>query len=664
MTAPDRRAAPARTFRPEIDGLRALAVLVVIAFHAEVPFFDGGFVGVDVFFVISGFLITSGLVDEHRRTGSIAMGAFWLRRARRLLPAVTLLVSFVLVVQMGLTNPLGWGELIVESFAASTYWSNELFSREVGNYFGSQADQRPLLHTWSLSVEEQFYIAWPILVSVAAGTAVGRDRSRRLIGMVAVVGLVSVVLSGALVNGGEPAAYYGTMSRAWEFVAGAGLALATRPGSHALGRVPAPGTLTAVGLVFIAGAVVLVDRDSAFPWPAALFPVAGTLAVLAASSAPSPARSVLRHRFAQMLGRLSYSWYLWHWPLLVMGEQMFGEQGLGGRVALVAVSLVPAAASYRFVETPLRRRLAPSGRPDPWRRREVAVSLLAPMLLLLAVVAGAHRVESWVLGDPLSSAAVAARNGYPDHLSRCWASDAPTFEDSCVFGSPNGTSTVLVIGDSHAAHWMAALDAVGQRNEIRVLAVQLGNCAIALERPANDRPDCVEYRASIEPLLDRLSPELVVMASSEAYVGTDVAEDGTGRRVPEDLEAWQHAHEQLARQLASLNSEFLVINDIPRYVDDPLECLVERRDASACSIPRAVVEAHQGPVRVAEEAGVERAGHGTTFDPVPLLCGPDWCSPVADDGRVVMQDDHHLTNSYSESLGAELEPIVVELVGR
>ena len=630
-----------RSFRTDIDGLRALAVGLVVLFHAEVPGFGGGFVGVDVFFVISGFLITQGLLAERDRSGRIDIVGFWLRRARRLLPAAGLMIASVVVAQLFLRSPLGWDTAIGEGIAAATYWSNEQVAGIAGGYFGARVESRALLHTWSLSVEEQFYIVWPL---VFAGLSVGVVRRARSALLVAFL-VLSVVWCAQLTLSGQAGAYFGAASRAWEFLVGVVVALVWKDLRAAVVDRPVVRNMVGVaGLALILGAGLWFGRGQGFPWPGALLPVIGTAAVLVAKFEPSGGIGrVLALQPMQWLGRVSYSWYLWHWPFLVLGREWLDREDLATAVGLVAASLGVAFLSYRFVETPYRHRLAET------RIGEVVGALVVPLSVTLAVIGGAAGYRAVVFSDPFVAAVEEAADGWPTHLAGCYSLEVPDFDERCVFGQANAETTVLVIGDSHAAHWMPAFDVIGRNNDLRVVALQIGNCPVlAPASVGGDTPPCEKLRVELGTALDVLEPALVISSTSEVYVERDSA----------DLVAWQEGHGRFASELADAGIGFLVFHDIGRWETDPLECLLADRSDS-CGLDRRGVERHRQPVALAERLALEQAGHGATFDPLTILCGESECLPVSAGGDIVMQDSHHITRSFAAILAPEVESVVL-----
>jgi peptidoglycan/LPS O-acetylase OafA/YrhL len=316
-------------------------VLLVIVFHYQVPGFGGGFVGVDIFFVISGYLITGILVFEVDQHGGINLLHFYGRRARRLLPALSLVALCTLLTSFFVLSPAEFKEVAKSSFAASAYLSNFWFSTRAFDYFAPESGQNPFLHTWSLSVEEQFYFVWPALILV-----VSRWRRQFLIPALAAVTAGSLLLCILLVQTHQPLAFYLPFTRAWEFGAGAlAFVCASRTRNPLLGPI---------GLALIGISAAFISENNTFPGWLALVPVAGTAAVLVAGQTENGITSLLSSRPLVWLGKLSYSLYLWHWPVIVLAEIVWPDIGAAGRMACALLTLGLAVASFYLIENPVR----------------------------------------------------------------------------------------------------------------------------------------------------------------------------------------------------------------------------------------------------------------------------------------------------------------------
>jgi peptidoglycan/LPS O-acetylase OafA/YrhL len=466
-----------RHLRPDVQGLRAIAVIVVVLFHAGLPV-SGGFVGVDVFFVISGFVITAMLQREWRDTGRIGFGRFYLRRFRRLTPALALVVAVTVVASLLILSPFGPQQTAAKTgFGALLIAANVVIVRTTGNYFDAPAAGNPLLHMWSLSVEEQFYLAFPLILMVA-WTASRRWRARWAPGVaIAAVALVSFGLAwyalGREMGWVESSliGFYGPGSRAWEFAVGALLALAL----PRLERLPG-WVATASGLLggaALAASLFIISESTPFPGPWTLLPVGATLLLLASGTHDHPVRRALACRPMVKVGDWSYSIYLWHWPLIVFATVLWPANDTALVVA-ATVSFVPALVSFYWVETPIRR-LRPLGRMG------TAALVAVVVLPVLALSAGAVRWSNGELEQLASGDARAVYDGeiaWKDHdfklggFEDCtdptmlkMVEEAPNHEPRCQQSKPGKDVDLALIGDSHVEHLFIGLkEALPDRN--------------------------------------------------------------------------------------------------------------------------------------------------------------------------------------------------------
>jgi peptidoglycan/LPS O-acetylase OafA/YrhL len=412
-------------FRSDIEGVRGLAVLIVVLFHAGLAGLIGGFVGVDVFFVISGFLITGLLLREHERTGRIGLLQFYARRARRLLPAAIVVLVVTLVVALNVVAPIDRPTVGLDGAAAAVSIGNIRFALAAGDYFASVTAPSPFLHFWSLGVEEQFYLIWPVLILLVARGA--HARRRVLIALIAIV-VASLAANLIVTDAAANWAFYSLPTRAWQLGLGGLLAA----GSLALARVPGPivGVVGWLGLGAIALAAFTFDSSFAYPGAAALLPSLGTVALLAGGSRRLGPGRLLSVRPLRFLGRISYSLYLVHWPILVLAPLAIGsELDEIARVGLVGVSLVAAAATWALVETPFRKGL-PNLALRPGRTVSIGLAAVVAVVLLatgpIFGVPPAETVAAASASELLTTDTAAAVDGSDD----AWADEIPTSTSS------------------------------------------------------------------------------------------------------------------------------------------------------------------------------------------------------------------------------------------
>ena len=373
-----------------VDGLRAVAIVPVVCFHVGLPGFTGGFVGVDIFFVISGFLITRLLHQEACRSGTIDILGFYARRVRRLLPALLVVLSATLVAGAIFLTVVGEQQDLNRSAVATTaFASNIYFWRTQTGYFAGPSDQLPLLHMWTLAVEEQFYIVWPLamLAAVAVVRRFKLSLDNTLIGLLLAGSVVSLVGCLLITPIRPTAAFYLTPFRAWEFGIGGLIALMPSLSGRFL-RIAQ--VLSLAGAAAIAASVYYFDSETKFPGIAALLPTLGAAAIIFTAPLPCAVSQALSLRPLVTIGRWSYSWYLWHWPMLAIARSIdLGERGTLRDLTIAIVALIFSAATYRWVEEPIRRQ-----RPWPFSRDSKTVFAGATILVSLALLAGAVQVLS------------------------------------------------------------------------------------------------------------------------------------------------------------------------------------------------------------------------------------------------------------------------------
>ena len=679
-------AAPAavlrRGFRADIDGLRALAIGLVVAYHADVPGFSGGFVGVDVFFVISGYLITRNLLVESSSTGHVALADFWARRIRRLVPALALLVVAVLAAVMWVQPALEWGPAARQGRAAALYVSNLTFAAESADYFAPDVRSSPFLHTWSLAVEEQFYLLWPLVVAAVCAVVARRSRPaasrRRLLGGVFAATMVgSFALSVSQTRAGSVWAFYGLPSRAWEFAAAGLLAVAvSRPPRGGADRGdpahppprrgwtgrPARSVAALCGLVLLAVATVSLDDVDPYPGVRALLPVVGTLLLVGAGEG-APVRGVpvltplLTFGPVQWLGRVSYSWYLWHWPAIVLTVEALDEDTTTLRCAAAVGSLVVAAAAHHLVENPLRfdRRLVASP------RRTFVAGAVATAVVVGLTFAVAARGERDIAADEDLQTLEEVRAGARDFLCAHQRTTGSGIE-YCEDGDITSPTSVMLIGDSHTRHWTPAFADAARQEGIRLLVRWRGRCpspdvAVTKAGAGVEDPECLAFREDTGALIDELEPEAVVISNSNGYQMAILTDPPVT-----PVDAWSTAY---AAQLAELRAAGIRVGavvDTPRLPFDAVDCVSERGDPELCATSVTEVLDPKRPFMDAEAAVRSELGEVPVLDVNGLLCPGGRC-PVVIDDVLVYADREHLNAAHARRLAPEVGAFLRELVG-
>jgi len=689
-------------FRPDIEGLRAVAVLLVLAYHARIPGFPGGYIGVDVFYVVSGFLITGLIVRELRATGRVDLLTFYARRARRLLPAALVVIALTVIASAIVLPPLRVPDVAADGAAAALYVSNIRFAAQATDYLQAELDPSPLLHFWSLGVEEQFYLFWPALLLLVAG----RGTNIRRIGLVVgIVALLSFALGVVWTDSDAPLAFFLLPARAWELAVGAALAI----GVARLSRIPISLTPVVVGagLALIVIGAVIFDTDTPFPGTAALLPVIGTALVIA-GGIPQPLNAMSRLvsvRPMRWIGGISYSLYLWHWPLLVLPAAAVGsELPLPARLGLVALTFVLADASRRWIEDPIRHGRVAKLRPS----RSLGIALVssvavATVSLGLGVTAGPPAVAGSIgnasqsaivdLNLPTSLPSTAAATNAPAtpsaeptlaptpagpvpadlvpplatvrqdlppiYADECHAEWKETAPPDCVYGRKDG-KTVFLIGDSHAAHWFPTFQRLADEQDWRLVSLTKSACPVA-DLPVyngtlkREYTECDTWRTAVLDRISREKPAMVVVSDSrigQLWVN--------GNAVPytdrEDL--WATGLERSLDELRKVAGHVVVIGDTPRPATDAPVCVSGHLDnALACATP--LSEAIT-PAWTATERTVSTETGSTFIDPTAWLCPTVPC-PAVIGNVLVYRDGHHMTTPFARALAPYLEPLLPTL---
>jgi peptidoglycan/LPS O-acetylase OafA/YrhL len=495
-------------YREDIDGLRALAVLSVIGFHFEAPRLFGGFVGVDIFFVISGFLIT-GIISAEMREGTFSFARFYERRVRRLLPALYMMIALTAIPAFHYLLTSERLEFFRSAAAAVSFTSNFFFWLQSG-YFDHAAVEKPLLHTWSLAVEEQFYLTLPPMLWAAVRVANGK-RSALPIAL-AVIGGASLVLSIWLIaTGASENAFFMSPPRAWEFLIGSAIAIEGFPVLH--NRVLQHG-VRGIAVVMILIAVFTYQQGPDFPGYRALLPCAGAaLFIWSGSGIPNRVRHPLSFLSGlRFCGQISYSLYLWHWPLFTFAR--FSKASLTldliDKTILFALTVIISYLSWRFVEQPFRdRRLAPT------RRSAFATAALAT-LVLLAGSAGGIVLSRTPSDSDRAAAELDAYNSYDYkplyRYGSCFSAANGTFDDSCL-KLATGKTNLLLWGDSLAAHYFHGLSKVADPQSLNILQATQPACMPTLNAATQGTASCRDLAVQMQAFFADRKPDLVIMSA-------------------------------------------------------------------------------------------------------------------------------------------------------
>ena len=675
--APAVERSSADSFRADLEGLRGVAILLVLAFHAGIPGFGGGFIGVDVFYVLSGFLITGLLLRERERTGRVGLRAFYARRARRILPAAAAILVVTLFAAALVISPLDLPPVARDAVAVALSAGNIRFALGATDYFAAGVAPSPFLHYWSLGVEEQFYLVWPALLVVAM--RIGRSRMAVTLAL-AVVVVVSYAAALWLTDRSAAWAFYSLPTRAWQLALG-GLIAA---GAAWHGRIPDRIIVPVgwLGLAAIVAAGVLIDPDTMpYPGVAALAPTVGAAAVILAGGRGGSMALLLARPWLRFLGLISFSLYLVHWPILVLPatNMAIGEElPIALRIALVFVSIVAAWASYRWIEQPFhrgRRWSVSAGRTVALGGAAIAltavfafgVNIYAARMLDAVGGVPAGVVEptdpsTWSPGatptpgpvrsgpqpvprDLRPSLATARVDWERIQVDDCTLSNSETQPPDCVYGDPQGSKTVVLLGDSHAAQWFPALERIAKGEGWRLIPYTKLSCRFLDMRMYSlifkrEYRECTTWRDLVIGELQRLKPDLVVVAAARDL----------RTMVPGDDDARLQG-EAMARFLVQIPGRIGILVDTPSSSYDVPACLaLHRDDAGLCETARGV--AFGARHLILEQTAADVSG-ATVVDLSATICWRDPCPVIS--GRTLMWRDHqHFTATYAASLAEAL----------
>ena len=687
--------------REDIEGLRAIAVAAVLLFHAGVPGLEGGYVGVDVFFVVSGFLITSLLVNERASTGTISLGAFYSRRVRRLLPVSALVAVLTLAASYVWLEPIRVRSLTSDVIATAGFASNLLFAHRGADYLQSSFPPSPLQHYWSLAVEEQFYVVWPALVFVVCLGISNRSRltARVRVGFTSVViAVASFVACMSLMNTSQPWAFFSPHTRAFELALGALLAvLPVAAGRHARSLVAA---VSWAGLVGIIASVVTFSESTKFPGPWALVPVVSTVFVIAGGTSVAWAPvSVLRLAPLQWLGSRSYSAYLWHWPILIIAEPALGrELTVVDGLVCTAAGLVLSEFSYRWVENPVRRNISIRG----MRAAALAVSLIVLMsgtavlarnnppsitlgpdattpVLTTTTLAGTTTTvpvapEMPPLGAPLQAISDAVlATGLPGNLTpslQAAVSDQPVIYDNgchvrftptapkagCSFGDAASSTVVALYGDSHAAQWFPAFEKVAIKRKWKLNVYTKAGCPPAEITVYNKvlgrvYPECKKWRANV---LDAMVADGVKFAFVAHF---DRLLSSTTRK-PMWQKEWREGIQGTLDALRARGITPILVEDTP-YPGQQIPACLSRNYTNVQQCSPTLTNGYRDDMfemrRDFDAAGEHVVWVRNWF------CTANMC-PTIVGNLLVYRDDNHMTVTYASFVAPLLDSAVAPVV--
>jgi peptidoglycan/LPS O-acetylase OafA/YrhL len=686
-------------FRRDIQGLRALAVLLVALCHAHIPGLQGGYVGVDVFFVISGFLITGWIMRRRQRVGRVPIREFYAARARRILPAAALTVVVTVIASYVLLTPVQTTSVVHDSVWAALFAANVHFASIGTNYFSSSAPPSPLQHYWSLAVEEQFYLVWPALAALAlygwgrgGKTAPGQDpvggaaqTQRRLLLVLGASVVASLIWSIAYTAHDPNSAYFSTLTRAWELGAGGLLAVAA---TH-LEKIPrrARSALSWLGLAGIVTAALTFSTSTAFPGYDALLPVSSAALIIAGGLGGATAVGagrLLSLRPSVFIGDVSYSFYLWHWPVLVIASQYQGHElpasvNFGLLVAAFALSVV----TYRYFEKPIhygQRISTPWAGLSLWPAT-ISVVVVVGLCLTASIDSGldlpvhsggssASYVEAVdAAATPQALAATVARSAFAQieafsagDEDRCVAQvGSETSSRICHLGDGHSPHVAVVFGDSHAQLWLDDLSDFGSRYNWQVVPLIKQGC-VALEwssQPNAPGPDdvvgtgrtpaCAAWYKWALNEAKSLNPTVIIAATAYSW-GASIG----GSTLRDDVQGVQNE----VNALHAITPRVVLLQDPPYWLDDPVSCLLAHAaTVRSCSLTpgKSLLDLYSDIQGEAKRSGAK------LMSVLQWFCTSKICPPVVN-GNIVYRDAQHISPQYEaylqEPFGNELKSVL------
>jgi peptidoglycan/LPS O-acetylase OafA/YrhL len=634
-------------FRPDLEGLRAVAVLLVVLFHAGVPGFSGGYIGVDVFYVLSGFFITGMLLSELKKNGRLNFSAFYARRLKRLVPASAIVLAVTIFAGAFIVAPLSRHSFGWDAIASAWDVSNVRYAFQATDYLASTEAPSPLLHYWSLAVETQFYLVWPALLALVA---IRRGASqaalvRRVAVILTVLIVVSLGLSVWLTQVNQPMAFFMLPTRAWELALGGLLALAPVGLAHRrlLGQVT-----FGVGIAVILAVGMLYTQQTPFPGWAAVPPVGATALVIVASQQRRVARTVV-NPVGSFLGKASYSLYLWHWPILVLVALAVGHK-LSVEVNLVLMIGAGALAwlTFRFVEDPIRKLSWSPARSFLTMGTATVLVTIGGLLLALIPLSGGKPGAvpiadptrlSVELGAALEVRAVPAdlapslegsRNDQPIiYANGCHQTMGSEGMPECVFGDPAGKTQVWLVGDSHAAQWFPALNALAKEKGWKLVSHTYSGCpttSTVLPDPKTPGAKYVACHTWQNLLLEKLTkahPDLVVVGAATVLLPDAMA--GFVDRLSD---------------FSAASKRVAVMGDTPHQAQDVPPCVsAHMSNAAFCATARGAASVDIAAADLQAAAQTVGAAYANTLD---WLCTESAC-PVIAQNVLFYRDAAHIT---------------------
>lgn len=631
-------------YRKDIEGLRAIAILLVVAAHADLTWIAGGFIGVDIFFVISGFLITRILVNEITNTGKINLLTFYARRLQRLLPTL-ILVILITGIALRFLLPHSLQLEQASAAAAATFWiSNFHFALSESNYFGNQAETNAFLHTWSLGVEEQFYLFWPAVI--IAAYFFKKSITTLKIYFIAII-FISFLACVYISEQNSEIAFYMMPLRAWQFAAGALIFLLSNK-MLLLQKMTVQGMAwTGISLIILS-AIALKD-NMAYPNFWAALPTLGAVLMLAAGSATVQTipGKLIKSPCMQFIGKVSYSWYLWHWPILTIGKTTLPHMGLSEKLLLALLSLLIATATYYYFENPIRNWKVLASKPGWKIIAAFFIMIMANSLFVRWHTDAVRNTEKLAMHtyDAERDAPIIYGMGCDD-----WYHSSAI--KTCQFGNKEAKNTAVIIGDSIGLQWFPALEIIFNKPHWKLIVITKSACPIVntsifYKRIGREYTECAKWRNAALEIIAEISPDILFIGSGQEY---DIS--------PTE---WETGSQYILSKVKNHAKSIFIIRATPVLSFNAPQCLAQANQ----------IEALGGYLNCKSTANIDKnikawssikksaatLPNVNFIDMNEVVCPDKICSAKIDN-TIVFRDSQHLTATFAKGIASHLDSAI------
>ena len=611
----------------EIQGLRALAALLVVIYHAD--FIPGGFIGVDIFYVISGYLITGLILREIQTSGRLNLKNFYQRRIKRLLPASVLVLIITAFISYLILPPIQRAELGRNVLAVGLLVSNYAFAFWETDYQNLGANPSALIHYWSLAVEEQFYLIWPIFILL-----ISRMGVRKIKWAIFSVFTISLFFSIWQTQSSSILAFYSLHTRAWELAAGALILFIPKSIKALLDKNQKILALFGLGLIIYA--TIIFDSQTPFPGLFALLPVIGTFLLIASIGAwPKLMSQLSNNKTTQWLGAISYSLYLWHWPALLL-PSIYLERPLlaGEKILCVIITIILAHLTYKFVEQPIRY-----AKLDAKAVYKTLTSSVAIITLISIGIIATNTTKFYVREVNQSFDLVEITAKPKIYTDGCHASLGESSSNDCVYGDITSDKTIILFGDSHAAQWFEPLNSIATRDGYKFISLTKSACP-AFELPrisegSYNKEECATWQENSINRIKELTPEFVIISTFSHYNLYD--------KNSQKENYYVSGQRDLFNKLSDYSQNLIYLSDTPKPVKDIPNCLSNNSLSSCNEIKRSSNKVYEGYLKI---------------DPYQWFC-KDGCDAINND-YVVYRDASHISIAAAIAATDELRDSLVK----